>query len=242
MIRQNREGRVVVLTTHFMDEADLLGDRIAIMGDGKLRCCGSSLFLKNAFGVGYNMTIEKADPSKFKAEPMEQLVLSLIPEAKVLTDVGTELTFQLPFSSSASFPTLFESIDTNEQSLGVRSYGMSVTTLEEVFIKVAEGTKTQAEAEAGRKDGGVNGASSLSNVQLMTTNDKFTSVTDFERINEDNKLGYLWYHMKAMLIKRFLYFKRDSRSWIYQFVVPVFFVLIGMLIMRVSDNYSLFMT
>jgi ABC-type multidrug transport system ATPase subunit len=44
-----------------MDEADLLGDRIAIMGDGKLRCCGSSLFLKNLFGVGYNMTIEKTD-------------------------------------------------------------------------------------------------------------------------------------------------------------------------------------
>ena len=29
------------------DEADLLGDRIAIMADGQLRCCGSSLFLKS---------------------------------------------------------------------------------------------------------------------------------------------------------------------------------------------------
>lgn len=46
VIRQHREGRVIILVTHFMDEADLLGDRIAIMGDGKLRCCGSSLFLK----------------------------------------------------------------------------------------------------------------------------------------------------------------------------------------------------
>ena len=27
-------GRVLLLTTHFMDEADILGDRIAIMGDG----------------------------------------------------------------------------------------------------------------------------------------------------------------------------------------------------------------
>jgi ATP-binding cassette, subfamily A (ABC1), member 3 len=46
VIRQHREGRVVVLTTHFMDEADLLGDRIAIMGDGRLLTCGSSLYLK----------------------------------------------------------------------------------------------------------------------------------------------------------------------------------------------------
>lgn len=52
VIRRNREGRVIVLTTHFMDEADLLGDRIAIMADGALRCCGSSLFLKNHYGVG----------------------------------------------------------------------------------------------------------------------------------------------------------------------------------------------
>ena len=46
VIRQYREGRTIVLTTHFMDEADLLGDRIAIMGDGRLICCGSSLYLK----------------------------------------------------------------------------------------------------------------------------------------------------------------------------------------------------
>ena len=52
LIRKNREGRVIVLTTHFMDEADLLGDRVAIMADGALRCCGSSLFLKNYYGVG----------------------------------------------------------------------------------------------------------------------------------------------------------------------------------------------
>jgi len=52
LIRKNREGRVIVLTTHFMDEADLLGDRVAIMADGALRCCGSSLFVKNYYGVG----------------------------------------------------------------------------------------------------------------------------------------------------------------------------------------------
>ena len=33
-----------------MDEADLLGDRIAIMADGIVKCCGSSLFLKNKYG------------------------------------------------------------------------------------------------------------------------------------------------------------------------------------------------
>ena len=39
-----------------MDEADYLGDRIAILSKGKLVCCGSSVYLKNKFGVGYILT------------------------------------------------------------------------------------------------------------------------------------------------------------------------------------------
>lgn len=50
MIRQNKQDRCIVLTTHFMDEADILGDRIAIMSEGHLRCVGGSLFLKKEFG------------------------------------------------------------------------------------------------------------------------------------------------------------------------------------------------
>lgn len=34
-----------------MDEADVLGDRIAIMADGVVKCCGSSLFLKKLYGT-----------------------------------------------------------------------------------------------------------------------------------------------------------------------------------------------
>lgn len=41
----------MVLSTHFMDEADLLGDRIAIMSEGVVKCCGTSLFLKKAYGM-----------------------------------------------------------------------------------------------------------------------------------------------------------------------------------------------
>ena len=106
-----------------MDEADLLGDRIAIMGDGQLRCCGSSLFLKRAFGVGYNMTIEKNHVAQFDSSRMSDLVLSHIPSATMLTDVGTELTFQLPLDSSSHFQALFDQIDSNDKVLGVQSYG-----------------------------------------------------------------------------------------------------------------------
>lgn len=49
----------MLLTTHFMDEADLLGDRIAIMAGGELQCCGSSFFLKKKYGAGYSLIMEK---------------------------------------------------------------------------------------------------------------------------------------------------------------------------------------
>ena len=44
----------MLLTTHYMDEADVLGDRIAIMAHGD-RCNGSSTFLKHEFGAGYKL-------------------------------------------------------------------------------------------------------------------------------------------------------------------------------------------
>tara|TARA_B110000503_G_C6901536_1_gene310928 strand:+ start:259 stop:474 length:216 start_codon:yes stop_codon:yes gene_type:complete len=59
ILKNFKNDRIILLTTHFMDEADYLGDRIAIMGEGKLKCIGSSVFLKNKFGVGYTLTVVK---------------------------------------------------------------------------------------------------------------------------------------------------------------------------------------
>lgn len=49
----------MILTTHFMDEADILGDRVAIMAHGKLQCVGSPYFLKRHYGVGYTLVVVK---------------------------------------------------------------------------------------------------------------------------------------------------------------------------------------
>ena len=54
-----KRGRTILLTTHFMEEADVLGDRIAIMGRGRVRCCGSPFFLKKRFGHGYTLHVSK---------------------------------------------------------------------------------------------------------------------------------------------------------------------------------------
>lgn len=51
LLQQYKQDRTILLTTHYMDEADILGDRIAIMVKGSLQCCGSSFFLKHIYGL-----------------------------------------------------------------------------------------------------------------------------------------------------------------------------------------------
>ncbi|KAJ4969915.1 hypothetical protein NE237_003014 [Protea cynaroides] len=148
LIKKIKKGRIILLTTHSMDEADVLGDRIAIMANGSLRCCGSSLFLKHMYGVGYTLTLVKSAPS---ASVAADIVHRHVPSATRLSDVGTEISFRLPLASSSSFESMFREIEScmgrsiklsatsaNEVChLGIESYGISVTTLEEVFLRVA---------------------------------------------------------------------------------------------------------
>ena len=47
-----------------MDEADFLADRVGIMANGKLKCLGSTLFLKNRFGVHYYLNVERKEETE----------------------------------------------------------------------------------------------------------------------------------------------------------------------------------
>ena len=53
IINDAKKGRAIVLTTHSMEEADILSDRIGIMAKGRLRCIGTSIRLKSRFGTGF---------------------------------------------------------------------------------------------------------------------------------------------------------------------------------------------
>uniref|UniRef100_A0A8D2M2X8 ATP binding cassette subfamily A member 3 n=1 Tax=Zonotrichia albicollis TaxID=44394 RepID=A0A8D2M2X8_ZONAL len=133
LLQQQRSNRTILLTTHFMDEADLLGDRIAIMAKGELQCCGSSLFLKRKYGAGYHMVMVK-EPYCNLGE-ISRLICQYVPNATMESNAGAELSFILPKESTHRFEALFTELEQRREELGIASYGASVTTMEEVFLR-----------------------------------------------------------------------------------------------------------
>ncbi|CAG9816334.1 unnamed protein product [Phaedon cochleariae] len=134
LLQSQKEGRTMLLSTHFMDEADLLGDRIAIMAGGELQCCGSSFFLKKKFGAGYGLIMDKS--KECDAGRVTQLLRQFIPDIEIYSNIGSELTYLLTENQSSKFEPMLQQLEKDSERLGVRSYGISLTSLEEVFMKV----------------------------------------------------------------------------------------------------------
>lgn len=104
------------------------------MANGKLQCCGSPLFLKKKYGAGYHLTISKHS-SGTDVSAISHLIRSHVPNAKLDTSAGTELAYSLPNEDTSRFESLFAEIEERQTELGIDSYGASITTMEEVFLK-----------------------------------------------------------------------------------------------------------
>jgi ATP-binding cassette subfamily A (ABC1) protein 3 len=106
MLQEHKKDRIVLITTHYMDEADILGDRIGIMVNGKLKCLGSSMFLKNKIGVGYNLTIIKSN-SETNSKVLPFVTNILGPEVMQVSEIQTELTINIPSIYAEHFANFF---------------------------------------------------------------------------------------------------------------------------------------
>ncbi|XP_042658487.1 ATP-binding cassette sub-family A member 10 isoform X1 [Tyto alba] len=143
LLKEHRAGRVILFSTQFMDEADILADRKAFISHGKLKCVGSSLFLKKKWGIGYHLRIHVSDSCDL--ENMTSLVKRYIPNVIFSGHSQYELRYKLPLENVNKFPDLFSGLDSCSDQ-GIINYGVSMTTLEDVFLRL------EGEATVDRED------------------------------------------------------------------------------------------
>lgn len=160
IIEASKKGRAIVLTTHSMEEADILGDRVAIMARGKLRCIGTPIHLKTKFGAGYlvNVSVRREDGLQQSGEAAREEVrragvkrffeeqLQIVP-----TDENKAyITFTIPREKEAQLPGFFKLLEDGKAQLGISDLQLGLTTLEEVFLTISRQADLENAAAEGR--------------------------------------------------------------------------------------------
>uniref|UniRef100_A0A671VMG5 P-type phospholipid transporter n=1 Tax=Sparus aurata TaxID=8175 RepID=A0A671VMG5_SPAAU len=286
LLLKYRKDRTIILSTHYMDEAELLGDRIAIISQGKLCCCGSPLFLKSRLGSGYYLTVVKREgldtstPSSTsictststsinKMPPLKvrdsessmsedtglgsedtnlAALLSLtqhhIPGARLVEESGREAVLNLPQAAAkdSSLAVFLTDLDQRLPELGISSYGLSDSTLEEIFLRVAEETGVDAEPEWQAESPNRQQPSAGQRVERQEEPETVFSFLLFSEPQETDLLSgegrggvpmtdwwLTWQQLRALFIKRWLYARRSRRGFFAQIVLPAVFVLVALL-------------
>jgi len=149
VISASKAGKSMILTTHSMEEADVLCDRIAIMAGGELQCIGRSWQLKRRFGKGYTATITSSNKTKEHAKKIEELMKTIftqeveegedpIPSSCALLEdsIGGVSKFEIS-RKDVVLSKVFEQLNSNMAAYEISDWGITETTLEEVFLKLA---------------------------------------------------------------------------------------------------------
>ncbi|KAL8711465.1 MAG: hypothetical protein Q9220_004123 [cf. Caloplaca sp. 1 TL-2023] len=118
-----RGARTIIFTTHFLDEADLLSDQIAILSKGNLKACGSAVELKHKLGNGYRIHVFNNSNNRDLLTGVDSI------QSKVMYD---RTIFTLPTSAEAA------NFVQNLERHGIDNYEISSPTIEEIFFRVAE--------------------------------------------------------------------------------------------------------
>uniref|UniRef100_A0A8B9RTH9 P-type phospholipid transporter n=1 Tax=Accipiter nisus TaxID=211598 RepID=A0A8B9RTH9_9AVES len=270
LLLKYRSGRTIILSTHHMDEADILGDRVAIISQGKLFCSGSPVFLKNCFGSGFYLTLVRkmkntrngrATVSLWFGLPLllfyvyvvsgsddelevSEVIHHHIPEAKLIESIGQELIYLLPNKhfKQRSYASLFRELEETLDDLGLSSFGVSDTPLEEVFLKVtAEADPGMQKAGDTQENGSTLGKTSTENKPAeqtaLKTDDASRMPVGIAGDQNEGKgsrqykgFQLVCQQIKALLIKRFHHASRSHKDFLAQIVLPASFVLLSLIL------------
>ena len=248
LVQRNREGRAILLTTHFMDEADVLGDRIAIVKEGRLRALGTSKFLKNRFGLGYLLRMSLRGDVNVDAKAINDFVKHWIPECNIASHAGTELSLRLPRDAVNVFAEVFEKLEARSKDLGILSYGIETTTLEEVFMRIVNEDNEQlvADHDAANRMLSATAEERDKNREELEKRDEKRNPLRQDEIaalltKGDNSstsvcAGSIFAQIMVMLNKRFFQFVRSRGQWAMGVAVPVAIAILASLLLSTMPN------
>ncbi|RKP23674.1 P-loop containing nucleoside triphosphate hydrolase protein, partial [Syncephalis pseudoplumigaleata] len=143
-IRRLKERASVVLTTHSMEEADALCDRIAVMVNGRVQAIGTPQRLKNVYGAGYKILVKTEHPAGALAV-QQQLAQQL--HARTVQLLGCHLEMdcdrqdaQATTAADAAgiLARIFHLLEEARDPCGIIDYSVGQTTLSQVFVSFAE--------------------------------------------------------------------------------------------------------
>ena len=142
------KSRAIVLTTHSMEEADVLCNRIGIVHNGVLRCLGSQNRLKSLYGGGYHlfincqraqalqeMGVAQSEDEVFAA--VEAFIRKLLPNSLQLRMFNGQFVYQVPIGDFDA-QKLFTEIESSKSRLYITDWGISQCSLEDVFTRICE--------------------------------------------------------------------------------------------------------
>jgi len=161
-------------------------------------------------GGGYHLIIVKE--TGCEVENITNLLKTRIPDVEIDQDVGAELSYSLPDNKSSLFPEMFTELENRKTELKIASYGASITTMEEVFIRVGreadqkmadefERTHSIEEVAAGR-------AKQLQ-ISLNSVNGSKTNLYSRGSSVRNTGVALVLQQFKAMLAKKCIYSIRN---------------------------------
>ncbi|XP_014205582.1 ATP-binding cassette sub-family A member 3-like isoform X2 [Copidosoma floridanum] len=125
-----RGQKTIIISTHDMEEADILGDRIAIMHTGQLRSYGTAMFLKKLIGQGNVEVTLSVEPWSNNKRILDELNS----QGNIISADASKIVISLP--NSPDLPDALDKLEGMKKELGVSGLSVSLLSLEQVFLKV----------------------------------------------------------------------------------------------------------
>jgi len=136
-LKNYQRNKIILVTTHSLEEAEYLGDRIGIMSDGQFICCGTSSFLKSKYPCGFNINL-LINSDKFSEEKKKNFleeIKSYEPNAQIRIASKSVLSLNIQ-SNNEYISDIFSFIEELKNYYDIEDYTVASTSLEDIFLKI----------------------------------------------------------------------------------------------------------